>query len=380
MSRPPLLERVGVRYFHRRSRALPKVAAADAVHHLNPEERRALRRVQAGAIARSFTAGALSALLAALAEIVAGPEPSDWASRVKYWAVVLGVAVAASIVEILFLYWDALRSVHELARVAGLDLFPDQGDDGEKQAVAAALARAALELPNPATRVFGVDPRKEASRWRLLLSSLAYKAKVSATNFAVKLVVRRALTRAAFRAYVVPIVAVPVTAAWNAAVTWMVLREARLRAMEPSAVQELVELILSDAPPLSPEGRLAAIRSVASAIVRTKDLHPNLVKLLLEVRKRCEPAAPGELDDVPAFLASLAKLTDAERQVAMQLLTVSAIVDGRLTRAERRLVEDAQRAAGLPVDPAPAERLRAAFVRGEQLPVEQVRAILGRAA
>ena len=287
--------------------------------------------------------------------------------------------MVATVFEILFLYWDALRSVQELARVAGLDLFPDEDAAGERKAVAAALARAALELPNSNADMFGVDPHREASKWRLVAVSLAYKAKIGVTNFVAKVVVRRALPRAVLRAYA-PFVAVPLTAAWNALVTRKVLREARVRAMGPSAVTELTHLILGDAPALTAEGRLAAIRAVASCIVRTKDMHPNLLRLLVEVQRRCPHPAPGDLDDAPAFLASLTALTDAERRVSLQLLALAAVVDGRLRGDERRLVGEAQAAAGLPVDLAVVERLRRVFMRGEAIPVAQVRAIRGTAA
>ncbi|MBI3185413.1 MAG: hypothetical protein HYZ28_25010, partial [Myxococcales bacterium] len=327
----PLLERVGVRYFRRRSTAVPKVEAADAVHYLNPEERAALRWVQRGAIIRACLAGALSTAVAATVEALAqpllGPDPdaATWEQSARFWAVVGGATVLAAVLEISFLYWDSLRSVHELARVAGLDLFPERDEAGERKAVASALARAALELPNPAHRVFGVNPRREASRWQLLFATLAYKLKVSVSNFLLKAVVRRILGRSAVRAAVVPFVAVPVTAAWNGVVSYLVMREARLRAMGPSAVKELVGIILGEAPTLTPAGRLAAIRAVASAIVRTRDLHPNLMSLLKEVVARCAPAAAGEVDDVGEFLRSLAQLKTPERQVALRLLHVATI-------------------------------------------------------
>jgi hypothetical protein len=292
---------------------------------------------------------------------------------------VLGVTLIATVFEILFLYWDALRSVRELSRVAGLDLFADRGVAGEEKAVAAALARAALELPNSTANVFGVDPHRETSKWRLVAVSLAYKAKVGVTNFVAKVLIRRVLTRAALRVYA-PFVAIPVTAAWNALVTWMVLREARLRAMGPSAVAELSQSILGKASSLSAAGRLAAIRAVASCIVRTKDMHPNLLRLLVEVHRRCPDPEPGDLDDVPAFLASLPTLADEERRVVVLLLGLAAIVDGRLRRDERRLIRETQIAAGLPVDLRAAERLRRTFVRGEAIQVEQLRASRSQAA
>ncbi|MHB8879059.1 MAG: LBF_2804 family protein, partial [Myxococcaceae bacterium] len=277
------------------------------------------------------------------------------------------VTIVASAIEIALLYWDALRSVHQLSHVAGLELFPPVGDG---PAVAGALARAALELPNPSYQVYGVDPHREASRLRLLVASVAYKAKVSVTNFAIKALVRRALGRAAVRTFaqkLVPFVAVPITAVWNGVVTWLVLREARLRAMGPSAAKELVRMTLEAGGPLSPQGNLAAIRAVASAIVRTRDLHPNLLALLLEVRGRCGAPVDEDVDDAEGFLGMLPGLAANERTVALQLLSLASVIDGRLTAAEKKLVGAAQLAAGRPVDLAPVQALRRAFMNGDPL-------------
>lgn len=379
---PPLLERLGVGYFQKLSAALPRAQAADAISLLNPEERRALRRIGRAAVIRACVAGALSAAAVAVAEVAAerlfGPAPAvaspDYSAR--YWALVGGVTVIASVLEILFLYWDALRSVHRLAHTAGLDLFPG-GASGERAAVAAALARAALELPNPTERVFGVDPRREASKIRLLAASLLYKAKVSITNFAVKVLVRRLLGRVLVRTWLLPFVAVPGTAAWNGVVTWIVLREARIRVMGPSAARELVDAIFAEGVELSPEGRLALARAVASSIVRTEDLHPNLLCVLTEVIQRAgePPAGAAGIDDSRAFLELLPRLRPEEQRVALQVLTVAAVIDGRFTAAERRLLREAQAACGRAPDEAPAERMRRAFVNGDAELAALVRAL-----
>src|SRR5207249_1674991 len=142
-------------------------------------EREALRRIERGAIVRACLAGALSGAASGIAEALAKPLPPQ-----QFWPVVLGVTVAAASCELAFIYFHGLRSSHELARAAGLEV---KGDP----ILASALARAALEMPNPTRPVLGVDPRREASRWRLLAGTLAYKAKVSMTNFFAKLLLRR---------------------------------------------------------------------------------------------------------------------------------------------------------------------------------------------
>jgi hypothetical protein len=206
-----------------------------------------------------------------------------------------------------------------------------------------------------------------------VLVSLAYKAKVGVTNFVTKLVIRRVLSRAALRGVLLkglPFVALPVTAFWNGVVMWLVLREARIRAMGPSAIEELVEAIFKDTPQLSPAGKLSAVRAVAGAIVRTQDFHPNLVRLLDSVSKRAGDTGKNELDDVGLFLSNLKTLEPSDLRVSLQVLSVACVVDGRLSKRERKLWSDALQAAGRPVDYALVEKLLKAFVFGEGFAVD----------
>lgn len=371
-AKKPIMERVGVRYFASRSSKLRVVTSGDALHVLNAEERKALKRVEYGAIARAALAGAASGGLCALVEVYA---ERVWADDLvlKYGAIAVATIVSA-ILEIAYIYWETLRSVHELARVAGLELFGTDRESSD-QALVDSLARAALELPNPIDVGVRVNPHREVKKWRLVLASLAYKAKVGVTNFLVKLLVRRVLTRAALRATVIPFVALPVTAAWNAIVMWMVLREARIRAMGPTAVDELVNYVFDDAPKLSDAGRLSALRAVAAAIVRTQDLHPNLVRLLQSVGARTGDVGPDELDDVGLFLSNLKSLDAAELKLSLQVLAVACVVDGKLTAREKKLWADARAAAGQSVTYDQLQRLLKAFVAGDGIADDVLRAI-----
>jgi hypothetical protein len=373
----PLLERLGVRYFRRLSTAHGPIDAGDGVAYLNPQERHELRRVVRSGVTRAAVAGAISTCVSGTAEIIARhilhPEAANatWETQAKLWTVI-GVATAcASIVEISYLYWDGLKTVHELTRVAGLELFPE----GERTAVSQAMARAALELPNPTGAVFGIDPRREASKFGLLVASVVYKAKVSVSNFLAKALFRRVLGRAILRASLLPLVAVPVTAAWNGVVAWLILREARVRAMGPSAAEEMTDAFFSEAPPLSDLARAAALRAVASSIVRTRDLHPNLIELLIRVRKFVGDIDAQSLDDPHEFIACLEKLTHDEQSLVLGILSIAAILDGRLTRAEKKLVAQARVACGRAPNLDALDHLRKSFLAGDALDREALRVV-----
>ena len=382
----PLLERLGLRYLAARAAARPMARTDDAAHVLDAGERAAMVRVTRGAVLRAALTGACSAGVAAAAEVGAEPLlPADAGllstAALPYWGVVGGVTLVASIAEILFVYWDTLRSVHELAHVSGVDAFGTERPGDE--ALAVALARAALELPNPVTHATGVNPHREANRWRLLAISLAYKAKIGVTSFVLKMLVRRILGRVAVRSVVgalVPFVAVPVTAAWNAIVSYKVVREARIRAMGPSAIDEALGTILAapeGAEALGPEGRLAVVRAVGAAIVRTEDLHPNLACLLEGVRTRVglSGAPLDALDDVPAFLGALPALPERDRRTTLRVLALALALDGRVSWREARLFRQAVEAAGVTADPRAPERVRGAFVAGDGIAHDVLAAI-----
>lgn len=352
--------------------------ADDPIHVLNLVERAGLRRVSRGAVLRAAVAGVLNAIATGLVELYANhrfgplPEHPSWAERAQYWSVFGTGALVLAVLEVAYLGWDGLRSVSRLSAVAGLELRRE-----DNQEVALALARAALELPNPPEPVMGVNPHREASKLQLLTASAIYKLKVSVTNFLFKQVVQRVLPRVATR-YLLAFVAIPINALWNGLVCWWVLREARIRVMGPSAAAEMWEAVLEHEPEPTPELALALHRAVASCIVRTRELHPNHVAMMHAARRRLGDPAPGsELDDSVAFLSSLPRLSLDQRRVVLRLLAAAAILDGRLVRSERRLLAEAYQAAQIDSGLLHVEKLRRAFVAGDVIPRDELRAAAG---
>ena len=355
---PGLLERVGIRALTRRAPRVPEAGterATNPVHLLDADERAALRRIERSGVVRSACAGALSAVVAAAAEMLVVDQQET--RPLFYWGVLATVSIIAAIVEIWFVSWDALRTVHAMSAAAGV-----YGDERLPRAVIlTALARAALEVPNPYTSTLGVDPLRESRRALLVIGALVYKLKISATNALLKLVVRRALGRAAVRSWL-PLLAVPVTALWNAAVTALVLREARLRIFGPSLALDVVERVLApDGGPPSPRAAEGMLRAVASCIVRSADLHPNLELLLATLVSKLAAAMPADVSSSRAFLALLPELDDVERLLVLRALRAAAVIDGRIARRERALLQE----AGAWSDEVDAERRR--VLAGEPL-------------
>lgn len=370
----PFLERAGIEYLKRMSRGLPSADDDDPVHELDDKERAKVLAIERAGIIRSASAGAISALIAAFGVLWAdhayalGDEATT-GELVKYWLVALGPGAIAAVFELVYLYRDGLRTVLKMARAAGLPLF-DEADERVDRELAGSLARAALELPNPAEKTLGIDPLREASRWRLFLYSALYKGKVAVTTFLLKMLLRRAMGRVALRG-AIEFVAVPVTAIWNGVVTARVLKEARLRILGPSAASGLLEGLWSD-DPSSPQ-RAGAIRAVASAIVRSTDLHPNLVALLYEVRSRTTDGdeVPG-IDDTSAFIEAFRAADADERRWLHAVATLAAVLDGKIVESERELLRELRRIIGIPTSLGDVDDLALRFRRGRRIEASEL--------
>lgn len=351
------LERLGVRTIGRGAQSwLPPT---NSVSELDAEERKSLRALERGAVARAALAGAASAGITAAVAMrlshIEEPEP------VTYWTWVGLVGVVTSIAEVAYLYWDALASVRRMAKVSGVRLF---AEDTLDHAVAVSLARAALELPTPADNPLRVDPHREARRWRLLLISLFYKAKIALSTFVLKVLLRRVFGRLFARA-AFEFVAVPVTALWNAAVCRRVLREARVRTMGPSLAKEMSAWILE--PLVGLERPADAVRLIAwalgTSIVKNGFVHPNWVVL---VRLLQLPASlSGDFGDAKGFLVALEQAKPATRTAVLRALLAAAILDGRVSRLERQWLVETFDRAGLAAPVREAEHACRAFLAGD---------------
>lgn len=360
MSRtPPFLERIGTRTLLRWSTGAG-AGAAQAVHLLDEDERRAVRSIERAAIARAAAAGALSALAAGLAETAV--RPHEESNPVFFWGVIGAVSGIAAVCEIAFLSWDALRSAHRLSVAAGVIV----DEERERQETLAILARAALEVPSPPDSVAGLDPLKETSRWKLVLAGLAYKLKVSASNLIFKQLLRRALGRAAVRAWL-QFVSIPVTAAWNAFACARVLREMRVRVFGASLAADVVARLLPGDEAVPPALAESLLRAVGACVVRSADPHPNLVRLLAAVERRTMIERPAQLDDAKLFLRALPQLPHDQVATSLRLLRAAVVCDGRIARRERELVAEASAAAGVQPDGAALLEERRRVLAGEPL-------------
>ena len=171
---------------------------------------------------------------------------------------------------------------------------PAIGERGFPGLFGRGLARSALEFPNPPVLILGIDPYAYVSGWRLLAKNIAYKMKVGVSSFLLRVFLRRVLARVAIRG-ILPLIAGPLYAAWNAIIIWRIMHEARIRTLAPSAIERFVADSVDEAePPGQTVGDLM-LRGAAEMLKRNCDAHPNHVYLLLRLRDAL--GREGDIED-----------------------------------------------------------------------------------
>lgn len=341
------LEKIGTRIF--RSLGETSSSIGDDTHILTPEERQALRLTERRTITLAATAGALSALAAGIAAIIAEnlyqSGPPETHQSTQYWLLFGGITGIAAIIEIVYLYYITLRAVHKIAGICDLKL---DHQSHHSPSIATDLIRAAMELPSPQDGDPHIDPYRGYPKWRLIIVGIIYKTKVMASNAIFKIVVRKIFLRGAARAWL-EFLAIPVTAFWNGIVTYWILREARIRALGPSAITQSLPNLLTDSATHQP-----AQRAIGCCIHASHDLHPNLAHMLRITRELTNTIITDAPENLQKFHQSLTPLNPTQQQTVLHILTLATIIDGRVARNESQLLKNtAQHINSPPLDPKP---------------------------
>ncbi|MDD5580133.1 MAG: hypothetical protein PHY16_12745 [Methylobacter sp.] len=259
-----------------------------------------------------------------------------------YIALQIGIGLLFLLVELVLLYWLGLKTVHSVACLTRHHQADDEsllpGDD----TVANLLARAALELPDPVIRYLGIDPLKYISRSRLLVIGALYKLKVILSSLVVKFLLTRMAGKLGLRASF-SWVAIPITGIWDAIVIYRVVKEARLRLFGYRLAHYIIEDVVTPefAASLSSKAKEGAVRAIATMMVLTQNHHPNMLMLLFKISDHFAVQDHNGYDDWQVFLDLLDEVSIDERYFLLDLLSIAAIFDGRLSPLEKRLLPEA---------------------------------------
>jgi len=316
-----------------------------------------MRPIERGVIFRGALAGALCGAASYLGVLTAEPfyietvPTSPWWTNWVFYSLALGIAIVATIGEVTYLYYDAIRGAVALGRISG-GVRNDQQPDSER--LKRALVRAGLEIPDRMTPLYGIDPLQESSRWRLLVFTAAYKLKVSATNFAVKALLRRYSARVSGRSLgrsIVEIVAIPVFALWNAWVCHSVMAQARVRALGQLLADDVFDVVFpKGVSALSPALQNACFLAIREQVVRAAAFHHNMI---LVTHRFMQEATAIDTDpetgpkDLSAILPSLPA---PQRAAVLEFFVLLCALDGKVWRWEMRNIKTLYAAAKIELD------------------------------
>jgi hypothetical protein len=358
---PNFLEHEAANYVagHAEPRARKGARAEDAAKMLSRVQRRAVwLAVIIGLVSGGLIGG--SEIYVRQGLLDGAEDRMSWQEQLPAWGVFLAFAGVVSLVEILILYWLALRAIADIYGIAGTA--PPRAD---ARAVEQGLARAGLEFPNPRDSVYGIDPYAYVPSWQLTALALLYRMKVGISSFLVRLLFRRVLSRVLVRG-LIPLLAGPLYAIWNAIITWRILREARIRALGPAAVDEFMDEFAPDDRSLDKRLCKGLLHGVAEMMMRARDAHPNYVILLSRLVGVCDVEPPLQAD-WPAQRKAIGKLSKAKQEQALRALCFAAVIASKVTKSQQKLLREACEAWDLNYPEKAIAAMRVKLLRGEPL-------------
>ena len=365
---PNILER---RFADSLARRSPESGSADP----SPQARvRRIGRVTRWIIGLAALAGIISGGLIGGAEVwmrqsvFDGMEDVGWRESWPWWVGFYAFAGLVSAVEIVALYALALTGIARVTRHSGLPLSRDDGNG----LFAHSLTRAALEFPNPQVRIYGIDPYAHVANWKLTALNLAYKLKVGVSSFILRVFLRRVAARMAIRG-MVPLIAGPLYALWNAYIIWRIMSEARVRTLGPFVVDAVMDAHFRDAADLGEAEKDAILHAAGEMLTRGRDAHPNQVHLMTRLRTALGRSGDIALDWTEGR-RRLSALDAAGRTRVLDLLTASSAIGSGIRREQTELLRDACRDLGATLHEDRLKTLRQALTRGDRVTVDDLSA------
>ena len=255
---------------------------------------------------------------------------------------IAATTILSVIIEFYFLFIIALKAVHEVSELVNMRRHERDFLQDGPFSITNILSRAALELPDPEMHILGIDPFKRVSKKNLLLLGLLYKCKIVITNFVARWLLTFVIGPT-IRGISILYVALPVEYLWNALVIKRVVVEARLRLFGFALCNHIADDILASGylQQLSPEAKIGCLRAIGNAVVLTRNYHPNMIVLLLRFQHLLHINKDHRYDDWSLFLQTLKTVSQQERFFLLDLFTIAAAFDGKISNLEAANLKDA---------------------------------------
>lgn len=333
-NKPPLLERFGLYYLN----LFKKIDRSHSVFDMSDAE---LSKKVRNITNRGIIFSSLIGIACVFPTVWVDVHFTDSPFMIHYgW--VAAVTLVSILIEFYVLFIIALKAVYEVSDLINMRATQSDLLDDGAFSVKHILARTALELPDPQLKILGIDPFERISKKNLFVLSLLYKAKIIVTNFILKYGLKFTVGSSLLG---IPVLyeALPVECFWNSMVIKRVVHEARLRLFGFALAHQIANNVVNEKllDQLSPLARTGCLRAIGNAVVMAQNYHPNMIILLMRFQLILQINEENKYDDWDLFLDTLKKVNDQERYFLLDLFTVSAAFDGRLSHLE----EDSLRAA-----------------------------------
>jgi hypothetical protein len=326
-TKPSLLERFGLYYLH----FFKRIDSDHSVFNLSDNE--LTKRVR-GITLKGIILSSLIGIVCVFPTVWVDVYFAERSALVHYgW--VAGVTVISIAIELYILFLIALRAVYAVSELVNLHASEKELMQDGLFSVKNILARTALELPDPEMEIMGIDPFKRISKKNLFVLGLLYKAKIFVTNIIVKYGLLFLVGKAIFGVSIL-YAAIIVECFWNSVVIRKVVCEARLRLFGFALANKIGKNVLSEnrLEHLSPMARSGCLRAIGNAVVMAQNYHPNMIIFLIRFQQILKISEPDKYDDWDIFMETLKQVSEQERNFLLDLFTVSAAFDGRLSNLE----------------------------------------------
>lgn len=213
------------------------------------------------------------------------------------------------------------------------------------------LTDAGLEIPPYYLQKFKVNPYLGMPKLEYYGIYVINKTKGALTNFLAKFIVKRFLGRYVLK-ITVDMVGVPIYAFWDAWASHLVLKEAEIRIVAPSASKQFINSF--------PMEKLQAV----------KDRIPLVVNLVAQHKRKYNYGAYAYIKELAEKLPGLNFQTDHvielreimtgkedENRLLAKLILFGMMIDGRLTAGERRFIRKHIQVGEFPLDPEEMEEI-----------------------
>ncbi len=330
----PLLEKFGIYY-------LTRFGQRELTHHVfdftDEELKQKVNYISNKGIVLSAITGLILVWPTVYIDVLKNEEP--W---YIHYAWTGGITLISVIIEFYLLFLIALHTVHLVSELINIHSHKKDFLKSGPFNITNILARTALELPDPELLILGIDPFEKVSKRNLLILGLLYKLKITLTNFIAKFVLGTAIGKV-IAGISIKYIALPVECFWNGMVIHRVVNEARLRLFGFALSNHIADNVLDDhlLDQLSPEAKIGCIRAIGNAVVMAQNYHPNMIVLLLRFQHLLHVNQDHQYDDWNLFLETLKKVSEKERNFLLDLFTIAAAFDGKISRLEANNIKDA---------------------------------------